>query len=433
MVRQVFSGPMIHADENGEVIFKKWVAILVEDGKIIDVMENPTTDRQKIDDFHADQVNNLSPGQFIIPGFIDCHIHAVQFPNLGLGYEKTLLDWLETYTYPLEKQFTDEKLVKQVFEVVVKRTIQTGTTTACYFSSLYTEVSMILAEKCSQFGQRAFVGKANINVPRDNGYYESTEKSIETTKAFIKAVEEIGNPLVRPIITPRHALSCSMELLQALAKIAKEKDLHIQSHIAEIKNQAKGIKRAFGETTCTAIFESAGLLTNKTILAHGTYLEDSELPILAKRGTGIIHCPSSNINLKSGLCDVRRLKANNIDVGLGTDVSAGSSYSILDEMRSALHVSNSLHLTRHNYVPLDYKDVFSMATLGNAKALSIEDKIGNLMSGKEFDALVIDLEAGNSLLDNFREYTLEEKLQRFIYSGNDNNIVSVYVKGRKIK
>ncbi|EFN72159.1 Guanine deaminase, partial [Camponotus floridanus] len=147
----------------------------------------------------------------------------------------------------------------------------------------------------------------------------------------------------------------------------------------------------------------------------------------------LIHHPSSNINLKNGLCDVRRLKANNIDVGLGTDVSAGSSYSILDEMRSALHVSNSLHLTRHNYVPLDYKDVFSMATLGNAKALSIEDKIGNLMSGKEFDALVIDLEAGNSLLDNFREYTLEEKLQRFIYSGNDNNIVSVYVKGRKIK
>jgi len=82
-------------------------------------MENPTTDRQKIDDFHADQVNNLSPGQFIIPGFIDCHIHAVQFPNLGLGYEKTLLDWLKAYTYPLERQFTDEKFVEQVFDMVV--------------------------------------------------------------------------------------------------------------------------------------------------------------------------------------------------------------------------------------------------------------------------------------------------------------------------
>ncbi|EFN71545.1 Guanine deaminase [Camponotus floridanus] len=431
MVRQVFTGSMIHADEKEEVTFQDNVAILVEDGKIIDVMENP--DQQKIDDFHADEVNNSSPGQFIVPGFIDCHTHAVQFPNLGLGFNKTLLDWLETYTFPLERQYTDQELAEKVFEIVVKRTLQTGITTACYFASLYTEASTLLAEKCSQFGQRAFVGKPNIDVPRDNGYYESTEKSIETTKTFIKAVEQIGNPLVRPIITPRFALKCDMELMQELAEIAKEKDLHIQSHIAETEDQLKRIKEKFGETTCTAVYETAGLLTKKTILAHGIYLEDSELYTLAKRGTAIIHCPSSNINLKSGLCDVRRLKANNIDVGLGTDVSGGSSYSILDEMRSVLHVSSSLSLTGHDNVPFDYKDVFCMATLGGAKALSIEDKVGNFMPGKEFDALVIDLNAENSLLDNFRKYTLEENLQRFMYSGNDHNIVSVYVKGRKVK
>ncbi|XP_025269126.1 guanine deaminase [Camponotus floridanus] len=432
MVRQVFTGSMIHADENGEVIFKESVTILVEDGQIVDVTENP--DQQKIDAFHADEVNNLSPGQFIIPGFIDCHIHAVQFPNLGLGYDKTLLDWLETYTFPLERQYTSQELAEKVFEVVVKRTIQTGTTTACYFASLYTEASAILGQKCSQFGQRAFIGKVNMNDPRDDGYYETTEKSIETTKAFIEAIDKIADPLVKPIITPRFALSCDLDLMKQLAEIAKEKDLHIQSHVSENKDEIKAVKEKFGLATYTDVYETAGLLTNKTILAHGVYLEDSELSTLAKTGTAIIHCPTSNLNLKSGLCDVRRLKANNVNVGIGTDVSGGSSYNILDEIRSVLHVSNAVSFSSTgDYVPLDYKDVFTMATLGSAKALSIEDKVGNFMPGKEFDALVIDSNAENSLLDNFTDYTLEENLQRFIYSGNDHNIVSVYVKGRKVK
>ncbi|XP_029674307.1 guanine deaminase-like [Formica exsecta] len=434
MVRQIFIGPMIHTDENGELIIKESIAIFIEDGKIIDVMENPTTDQHKIDDFHADKVNNLSYGEFMIPGFIDCHTHAVQFPNLGLGYDKCLLEWLETYTFPLEKKYTEAKFAEQVFEAVVKRTIEVGTTTACYFASLYIEASVILAKKVVELGQRAFIGKVNMNAPRNDGYYESTEKSIKDTIAFVESVEQIGNPLVKPIITPRFALSCNMELMQELAKIAKAKDLHIQSHVSENEAEIRAVKQTFKEqSSYMAVYEAAGLLTNKTILAHGIHLEDSELTMLEKRGTAIIHCPSSNMYLRSGLCDVRRLKAKNIKVGLGTDVAGGSSYSMLDEMRSVLHVSICLSLMKHDHVPFNYKEVFHMATLGGAKALSIDDKVGNLMPGKDFDALIINLNAKNSLLDNFKEYTLEEKLQRFIYSGDDRNIVSVYVRGRKVK
>ncbi|KAM0726494.1 Guanine deaminase [Formica fusca] len=434
MVRQIFIGPMIHTDENGELIIKESIAIFIEDGKIIDVMENPMTDQQKIDDFHADKVNNLSYGEFMIPGFIDCHTHAVQFPNLGLGYDKCLLEWLETYTFPLEKKYTETKFAEQVFEAVVKRTIEVGTTTACYFASLYIEACVILAKKVVELGQRAFIGKVNMNAPRNDGYYESTEKSIKDTIAFVESVEQIGNPLVKPIITPRFALSCNMELMQELAKIAKAKDLHIQSHVSENEAEIRAVKQTFKEqSSYMAVYEAAGLLTNKTILAHGIHLEDSELAMLEKRGTAIIHCPSSNMYLRSGLCDVRRLKAKNIKVGLGTDVAGGSSYSMLDEMRSVLHVSICLSLMKHDHVPFNYKEVFHMATLGGAKALSIDDKVGNLMPGKDFDALIINLNAKNSLLDNFKEYTLEEKLQRFIYSGDDRNIVSVYVRGRKVK
>ncbi|XP_011693826.1 PREDICTED: guanine deaminase-like [Wasmannia auropunctata] len=438
MVRQVFIGPLIHTNENEELIIKKNVAVFIEDGKIINVAENPSTNRQRIDDFVADfcanEVNVLSLGQFMTPGFIDGHTHPVQFPNLGLGYGKHLLDWLETYTFPLERQYIDTKFAERVFEAVVKRTIEMGTTTACYFASLYAEASVILAEKTAKLGQRAFIGKVNMNAPRDDGYCESTEKSIKNTLAFIKSIEQIGNPLVKPIVTPRFALSCDMELMRELAKIAKARDLHIQTHVSENKDEIIAVKRAYpDQPSYAAVYDSAGLLTSKTVLAHGVYLGDSELAIIKERGTAVIHCPSSNTNLKSGLCDVQRLKTNGIKVGLGTDVSGGASYSMLNEMRSVLQVSNCLSLTRDNYTPLSYKDVFHMATLGGAKALSIEDKVGNLAPGKQFDALIIDLNAKDSLLDNFKEYTLEENFQRFIYAGDERNIVSVYVNGRKVK
>lgn len=440
MVTQVFIGPLIHTQENGELIVKKHVAIFVniEDGKITAVVENPPTQGQEGKDFLAKHdagtcVRVLSLGEFIIPGFIDCHTHAVQLPNLGLGYDKSLLDWLETYTFPLERKFEDMRFADDVFRKVLSRTIATGTTTACYFASLYSQASVQFARRAAELGQRAFIGKVNMNIPREDGYYESTEKSIKDTVAFVDAVEKIGNPLVRPIITPRFALSCDMNLMQELAKIAKLKDLHIQSHVSENKDEIIAVQKMFPEyCSYAAVYDAAGLLTNKTVLAHGVHLKDSELAILKERGTAIIHCPTSNLDLKSGLCDVQRLRAHNIKIGLGTDVSGGSSCNMLEEMRSALKVSNSLAAMKENYVPLNYKDVFHMATLGGAQALSIDDKVGNLVPGKEFDALIINLNSKGSLLDNFREYTLEEKLQRFIYSGDDRNVTSVYVKGAPI-
>ncbi|KAH0955543.1 hypothetical protein HN011_011283 [Eciton burchellii] len=446
MFRQVFVGPLIHTDENEKLIAKECIAVFVEDGKIIDITDNLPKNhiieselKNVFKNFQPNNITILNNGKFMIPGFIDCHTHAVQFPNLGVGYDKYLLDWLESYTFPLEKKYADVKFAEQAYDSVVKRTIESGTTTACYFASLYSETSTILAEKAAELGQRAFVGKVNMNIPRDDGYWESTEKSIKDTITFIESIERIGNPLVKPIITPRFALSCTMELMQELAKIAETKDLHIQSHVSENKAEITAVRKCFQEQpSYTAVYKTAGLLTNKTLLAHGVHLEDSELAILKERGTAIIHCPSSNTYLRSGLCDVQRLRANNIKVGLGTDVSGGTSYNMLDAMRSALQVSNCLSMIKDDYTPLNYENVFHMATLGSAKALSIDDKVGNLMPGKEFDALIIDLNASSTFVNNSKEDkgiqgTLQEKLQRFIYSGDDRNIISVYVKGRNIK
>ncbi|XP_032673661.1 guanine deaminase [Odontomachus brunneus] len=435
MVQQVFIGPLIHTDNNGELIIIQRSAILVEDGKINTIITN--VDTSATESYNtADEVFILDNGQFLIPGFIDCHTHAVQFPNLGMGYDRSLLDWLETYTFPLEKRYSDINFATQVFEASVKQTINAGTTTACYFASLYAEASMILAQKAIQFGQRAFVGKVNMNLSRDDGYYETTEASIRNTENFVKEIEQLGSPLVKAIITPRFALSCDMELMQTLGRIAREKNLHIQSHVSENKDEINAVKKSFAQqSSYAAVYDAAGLLTPKTILAHGVYLTDTELTLLKTRETAIIHCPSSNTYLRSGFCDVQRLRAKKIKVGLGTDVSGGSNYSMLDAMRSALQVSYHLSMLKDNYTPLNYKDVFHMATLGSANALSIDDRVGNLLPGKEFDALIIDLNASGSIFNGLKDtgYTLEEKLQKFIFSGDDRNIVSVYISGRKVK
>ncbi|XP_024947674.1 guanine deaminase isoform X9 [Cephus cinctus] len=392
-------------------------------------MENP-----KPGDMTADYVTLLSAGQFLIPGFIDCHIHAAQFPNLGVGYDRGLLDWLETYTFPLEKHYSDHNFSEKVYDVVVKRTLTMGTTTACYFASLYGESSVILGQKAAQFGQRSLIGKVNMNVKRNDGYCETTEESIINTKKFITDINKIESPLVKPIITPRFALSCDMELMKELAKLAKKFDVHIQTHISENLDEIEAVRHLFKDySSYSAVYDEAGLLTNKTILAHGIYLTDTELDLLNKRGTSVSHCPSSNTCLRSGLCDVKKLKSHGVKVGLGTDVSGGQSSSIIDAMRSALQVSNHIAIQTPGYEPLNYKDVFYLATLGGATALALDEHIGNLVPGKQFDALVIDLNVSTGPLDNLIEYTLEEKLQRLIYSGDDRNIVEVYVAGQRVK
>ncbi|XP_011494206.1 PREDICTED: guanine deaminase [Ceratosolen solmsi marchali] len=423
-----FIGPMIHSTVEGELFAHENVQIDIKSGIIEKVILNP-----KLDNIDKDNVKILKDGQFLIPGFIDGHIHAVQVPNIGLGYDKPLLDWLQLYIFPLEKEFKDNKFAEKVFDTVVKRTLQAGTTTACYFASLYTEASLVLAKKAAMYGQRALIGKVNMNNSQVTNYFENYENSIKETKAFIEGVRNIYSPLVQPIITPRFALSCDMKLMELLGDLARKNQMYIQTHISENAEEVKAVKAHFTEySSYAAIYDAAGILTNKTILAHGIHLSDSELAIISKRKSAVIHCPSSNTCLKSGLCNVRRLQAANIKIGLGTDVSGGSSICILDAMRSALQVSIHLSFSKPEYEPLNYKEVFHLATLGGAEALAMNDKIGNFIPGKEFDALVIDLSASGFAFENMQEHSLEQKLQKLIYCGDDRNIVEVYVSGQRV-
>lgn len=262
------------------------------------------------------------------------------------------------------------------------------------------------------------------------------------------------NDLVQPIITPRFAITCDTKLMTCLTKIAQNHDLSIQSHINENLSEIDFVRQLFPNALNYAdVYKQHGLLTKKTIMAHCVHMENQEIDIFSETGTSVAHCPTSNNNLSSGLCDVQRIRDHNVEVGLGTDVSGGNKVGIFDVMRKALDVSQSLYFMKtqdvkgvgkmplnesnSTYKPLNYKNVLYLATLGGARALSLHDKIGDFVTGKDFDALIIDVSkepiVDYELPSESSEKNLLNKIQKFVYVGDDRNILNVFVKGHLLK
>ena len=246
--------------------------------------------------------------EFLLPGFIDSHIHAAQYPNAGLGLDLPLLEWLNKYTFPMERRFGEDlQFAKKAYEAVVKSTLNHGTTTASYFATIDVDASIILAEAAEEKGQRAFIGKVNMDRNGFERYEETTSDSLASTKSFVAAILNKKSELVEPIITPRFLPTCTKHLLEELGTLAKEKDVRIQTHLSECRPEVKWVSELEPwAKDYTDVYAQTGILTNKTILAHGVYLSDSELKVISDFKSGISHCPNSNNSIRSGNMDVVR-------------------------------------------------------------------------------------------------------------------------------
>ncbi|XP_034884944.1 guanine deaminase isoform X3 [Mirounga angustirostris] len=358
-----------------------------------------------------------------MPGLVDTHIHAPQYSFAGSNVDLPLLDWLTMYTFPTELKFQNIDFAEEVYTRVVRRTLKNGTTTACYFGTIHTDSSLLLAEITDKFGQRAFVGKVcmdmNTSVPE---YKETTEESIKETERFVSRMLQKNYSRVKPIMTPRFSLSCSETLLGKLGNMAKTHNLHIQSHISENVNEVEAVKNLFPDyKNYTDVYDRNNLLTNKTVMAHGCYLSTEELQVFKERGAAISHCPNSNLSLSSGFLNVLEVLKHDVKIGLGTDVAGGYSASMLDAIRRAVMVSNILLINKINEKSLTLKEVFRLATLGGSQALGLDKEIGNFEVGKEFDALLINPKASDSPIDLFSGDlvgdTSEAVIQKFLYLG----------------
>ncbi|XP_038058166.1 guanine deaminase-like isoform X2 [Patiria miniata] len=367
--------------------------------------------------FELDEVHNIN-GCFLMPGFVDTHIHAPQYVYTGTAMGLPLLEWLDKYTFPVEAKFDDLKFATDAYHKVVHRTLKNGTTTASYFATIHKEASLKLAEIAAKFGQRAFIGKVNMDSNSPDFYVETTENSIQDTEWFIKQVQSMNNPLVTPIVTPRFAVSCTLELMKKLAELAEKYNLPIQTHLGEIlaRPQVYPQYKSYMD-----VYSACNLLTTQTVLAHCIYLDDDEIETLRSHGCGVSHCACSNFSLKSGVLDLRKLMTRDVKVSLGTDVSGGYTPSMLGSIRQSVIASNVQECQQRNgYRSVDFKEMFYLATLGGSKVLGLQNKIGNFEVGKDFDAILVNPEAANSPFDVFHSTysdTIEDVVQKFLYLG----------------
>lgn len=459
--KTIYLGSFVHSVTLADLEICEKGAIGVDEQGVIHFVEKNTSPKetlQKHPEWKDAHTIHVSDG-FFFPGFIDTHTHAPQHPNTGLFGKTTLLDWLETYTFPLEASFSDTKKASRIYENFVSRTLSHGTTTAAYFATRHVEATNLLADICLARGQRALVGRVCMDRLSPEYYRdESIEAAVRDSRACIeyaRSIDERGE-IVRPIVTPRFAPSCTAPCLKELGTLAKETDAFIQTHVSENTSECDLVREWFPESeSYTHVYDDASLLTPKTILAHAIHLSDKERKLVRDRGSKISHCPASNTALTSGCCPVRELLNEGITIGLGTDVSGGFSPSILEEARHAIWTSRFVAMaspeaaaaTLNNAAKLSTAEALYLATRGGAAVVGLEDKVGGFDVGKEFDAQMIRLgrvpeegdkeglfgeEGAGGPVDVFGFESLEEKVEKWVYSGDDRNCAAVWVRGRLV-
>ncbi|XP_070820934.1 guanine deaminase [Chaetodon trifascialis] len=436
-IAHVYRGTFIHSTEQTALQILEDALLGVDtEGKIAFIGKGAERDRlSQTFGFSLSEITQLAQHEFFMPGMVDTHIHASQYSYAGTALDMPLLQWLNTYTFPVESRFKDLEFAHRVYTQVVKRTLRNGTTTACYFATIHTDASLLLGQIANDFGQRALVGKVCMDMNNSAKYYSETfQECKEETCRFIAELLSKKYPLVKPVVTPRFVPTCTGALLGQLGEIAKNNNLHIQSHISENLEEVKLVKELFPDSeSYTDVYHRHNLLTNKTVMAHGCHLSDEELALFRKTGTSLSHCPNSNISLCSGLLNVRNVLKHKVKLGLGTDVAGGYSASMLDAVRRALDSSKFLTIQDPENKTLTFTEVFRLATLGGSQALSMDDHTGNFEVGKDFDALRVNVAAPGGPIDLIQhDDGPKTLLEKFLNLGDDRNIVEVFVAGRKV-
>jgi len=447
----IFHGTFIHSVNSQDVdIISNGLLVVSPAGEIIllrrnvgraDIAGSLKTLQEISPDVESSPIRFLKRGEFLVPGFIDTHNHAPQWLQRGTGRGLQVMDWLNKITFPHESKFEDPSYARKMYTSCVNGFLQQGVTTAAYYGSLHGEATKILADICLSKGQRALVGKCNMERNAPDFYRDKTNKeSLEATEDFIAHVKKIDPTaqLVQPILTPRFAICCDEELLEGIGKIAaREKGIMIQTHFNATKQEIALTKELFPQFDNEAdLYESFGLFNNRTIMAHCIYPNEYEIGRLKAQDVGVAHCPvSTTTGGEWGAAPIRKYLDLGLNVGLGTDSGGGFSSSILDSAKQAFITSLGIEmLTNGKDKALTLNERFYLATLGGAKVCNLAHKIGTFEVGKEFDALEIStMLERTSCTPVEDDDSVETIFEKFLMTGDDRNIVKVFVRGRSVK
>lgn len=366
------------------------------------------------------------PEQLIVPGFIDTHIHFPQTEIVG-AYGEQLLEWLNTYTFPAELKFKDQAYADKIAEFFVQELLKNGTTTALVFCTVHATSVDALFEAAQQHNMRLIAGKVMMDRHAPDALCDTPESAYNDSRALIEKWHGKGRNLYA--ITPRFAPTSTAEQLSKAGQLKAEyPEVYVHTHLSENKNEIAWVKELFpAHDNYLDVYHHYGLTGQRSIFAHCVHLEEAEWDCLHATNSAIAFCPTSNLFLGSGLFPLKKTWQKQVKVGLGTDIGAGTSFSQLQTLNEAYKVQQLQGDKLSAFESLYH------ATLGGAKALDLDDKLGNFNLDKEADFIVLDLKA--TALQALRQQQvsgIEQALFALMTMGDDRNIHSTYIYGEPV-
>ncbi|MEO5885878.1 MAG: guanine deaminase [Candidatus Limnocylindrales bacterium] len=371
----------------------------------------------------------------VLPGMVDLHAHLPQLPNAGLGAGLDLLTWLDRYIFPLERAF-DASTAERVAPAAWRAFAAAGTTTAVVYGAVY-EASLDATFRAAEaHGIRAVVGK----VMMDRITYDPTidpvvilDQSLAETARLIERWHGVDDGRLRYAVTPRFAVSCSAEMLRESASLAAATGAYWQTHVSEDRGEIAEVARLFPEAIdYVDVYDRAGGLGERTVLAHAVHLSDRELARLVKTGTRVAHCPTSNLFLASGMMPLGRYLEAGLSLGLGSDVAGGPDLSIFTVMRVGFYVQNARRVagveTDRVLAPLDW---LRLGSLGGAQTLGLGDRIGSLEVGKEADLIAVD-PSFIAPVPGVEDDDPADLVSRLIFRSHPDMVRGAWVRGRRL-
>lgn len=362
----------------------------------------------------------------IMPGFIDTHVHYPQTEMIA-SYGEQLLEWLENYTFPFEKRFSDFEHAKGVAEFFLEQLLAAGTTTALVFGTVHKASVDAFFTVAQQKRLRMICGKVLMdqNCPEDLS--DTAESGYLETKSLIEKWHKVDR--LQYAITPRFAPTCSTEQLNKAGELLNEyPDVYLHTHLSENKNEIEWVQALFPDSKgYLDVYDQSKLLGRRSVFAHGVHLHDHECQRLGETNSAIAFCPSSNLFLGSGLFNLQQAQQFDVNVGYGTDIGAGTTFSMLSTLNEGYKTQQ---LRSEKLSPFQS---FYLATLGGAIALDLEGTIGNFVKGAEADFIVLDYHA-TPLMDRRMQHcqNLSEKLFILSMLGDERHVKATHVMGEKV-
>jgi len=365
------------------------------------------------------------PDMLIVPGLIDCHVHFPQ-TDIIASYGAQLLDWLNRYAYPCEMRFADTAYADAAASFFLDELLRNGTTTAAVFATVHPQSADALFKAADARNMRLIAGKVLMDRNCPDELRDDPTSAYEDSKELIERWH--GKGRLGYAITPRFAITSSEEQLAAAGRLAAEfPDTWVHTHLAENQAEINAVADQFSwSSSYLDVYDHFGLLRERSIFAHCLHLGDDDRVRMSEQGGAAAFCPSSNLFLGSGLYDLRGMNDAAVRTGLASDVGGGTSLSMLRTMGEAYKV---LQL-RHQNLPA--ARALYLATLGAAEALRLEDKLGNLVPGKEADFIVLDPKGTDISAHRLADTpSPDELLFALTMLADDRNIAATYVNGER--